>query len=173
MDWHALFRFDQALELVVRGTAVYWFLFLLFRLVLRRDVGALGIADVLVVVLIADAAQNAMAGSYDTITDGFVLVSTIAAWNYLMDWAGYHFPSLRKFLQPGPLKLVKDGQLQRRNMRQELVSPDELMAQLRAHGIEDVSQVKSACMEADGSISVIRADGQQAEKSESGLGRTL
>ena len=61
MDWHALFRFDQPLELVVRGTAVYWFLFLLFRLVLRRDVGALGLADVLVVVLMADAIQNGMA----------------------------------------------------------------------------------------------------------------
>src|SRR5262245_52433496 len=65
-------------ELVVRGTAVYWFLFLLFRFVLRRDVGQLGVADVLLLVLVADASQNAMSGSYTTITEGFVLVATIA-----------------------------------------------------------------------------------------------
>ena len=54
------------LELVVRGTAMYWFLFVLFRVVLRRDTGSLAIADVLLLVIIADAAQNAMSGSYQS-----------------------------------------------------------------------------------------------------------
>lgn len=81
-DWGALFSIGvQPLELVVRGTAMYWFLFLLFRFVLRRDVGSIGIADVLLLVLIADAAQNAMAGSYESITEGCLLVATIVGWN--------------------------------------------------------------------------------------------
>ena len=80
----------SVLELVVRGTVLYWFLFLLFRFVLRRDVGQLGVADVLLLVLIADASQNAMAGGYETITEGLILVSTIAGWNWLLDWLAYH-----------------------------------------------------------------------------------
>jgi hypothetical protein len=76
----ALFRLGMSpLELFVRGTAVYWFLFLLFRFVLRRDAGAIGIADILLLVLIADASQNAMAGGYETVADGFLLVATAAA----------------------------------------------------------------------------------------------
>jgi uncharacterized membrane protein YcaP (DUF421 family) len=72
IDWHSLFTFSVApLELVIRGSAVYWFLFLVFRLVLRRDVGAIGIADVLLLVLVADAAQNAMAGDYRSISPNF------------------------------------------------------------------------------------------------------
>ena len=81
VDWHALFAFSvPPLELIVRGSAIYWFLFLLFRLVLRRDIGAIGVADVLLLVLVADAAQNAMAGEYRSISDGILLVSTIIGW---------------------------------------------------------------------------------------------
>jgi NTE family protein len=106
-DWGALFSIGvQPLELVVRGTAMYWFLFLLFRFVLRRDVGSIGIADVLLLVLIADAAQNAMAGSYESITEGCLLVATIVGWNWLMDFATWRFASLRRLLEPRPLPLV-------------------------------------------------------------------
>ena len=80
IDLAALFRITvDPLEIVVRGTVMYWFLFALFRFVLRRDVGSIGIADVLLVVLIADASQNAMAGGYASITDGCLLVATIAS----------------------------------------------------------------------------------------------
>ncbi len=57
-------------ELMLRGTLVFWLLFLIFRFVLRRDVGAVGIADILLLVIVADAAQNAMSGGYDTLTEG-------------------------------------------------------------------------------------------------------
>ena len=88
----ALFRFGvPPLELVLRGSAMYWFLYLLLRFVLRRDAGAIGIADILLLVLIADAAQNGMAGSYETVADGFVLVATIVGWNWLFDWASWRF----------------------------------------------------------------------------------
>jgi uncharacterized membrane protein YcaP (DUF421 family) len=173
VDWPALFAPDHALELVVRGSAMYWFLFLLFRLVLRRDVGALGIADVLLLVLLADASQNAMAGEYSSITDGCVLVATIAGWNVLMDWVSFRFPATQRLLQPGPLVLVRHGQIQRRNMRREFVTHEELMSQLRLHGIERLSQVKFAAMEHDGSISVIRTDGEEGDAPASGTQKTF
>lgn len=147
------------LELVVRGTAMYWFLFALFRFVLRRDVGSIGIADVLLLVLIADAAQNAMAGGYESVTEGFILVATIAGWNWLLDFATWRFPALRRLLEPKPLPLVENGRLLRRNMRREFITTDELMSQLRQHGIETLDQVKAATMENDGQISVIRRSG--------------
>ncbi|WP_372828061.1 DUF421 domain-containing protein [Polaromonas sp.] len=150
------------LELVLRGTAMYWLLFLLFRFVLRRDVGALGIADVLLLVLIADASQNAMSGGYESITDGCILVLTIAGWNYLLDWCSFHSPRIRKFVEPAPLLLVKNGRLLRKNMRRELITMEELWSQLRTQGVKDLGEVQAAFIEGDGEISVLRkgASGQ-------------
>lgn len=160
MSWQdllGLFRFGlDPLELVLRGTAVYWFLFVLLRFVLRRDAGSIGLADILLLVLLADASQNAMAGSYETIADGFVLVATIAGWNWLMDWGAFHFRAVARFVEPPPVVLVRRGQLQRRNMRRELISVPELMTRLREEGIEKLADVKMARIEGDGDISVIR-----------------
>ena len=160
----ALMRFGVSpWELVLRGTAVYWFLFLLFRFVLRRDAGALGIADVLLLVLVADAAQNAMAGGYETVLDGFVLVSTIVGWNWLLDWASYRSRAIRRFAVPQPLVLVRRGRIQRRNLHRELLTVPELMAHLRAQGVDKLADVKSARMEPDGAISVVRYEAEQAD----------
>jgi len=73
------------------------------RFVLRRDVGSIAIADVLLLVLIADAAQNAMAGGYQTITEGMLLVATIAGWNDLLDWLAFRVRWIRRWIAPPPL----------------------------------------------------------------------
>lgn len=159
IDFVELFRVDiPPLELIARGTAVYWFLFALFRFVLRRDAGSMGIADILLLVLIADASQNAMAGGYETVTEGFILIATIAGWNWLVDWASYRWNAVRKFAEPPPLVVVRRGRILGRNLRREYVTIPELMAALREHGIDKLSDVKMARMEADGAITVIRAD---------------
>jgi uncharacterized membrane protein YcaP (DUF421 family) len=162
-DLGALFEItvDPA-ELVLRGTAMYWFLFLLLRFVLRRDIGSIGIADVLLLVLIADAAQNAMSGGYESITDGMILVGTIAGWNWVLDLLAYRFSGLRRLLEAKPLPLVRNGRLIRRNMRREYITTEELMAKLREHGIDRLEAVKAATMESDGEISVIKHP-QEAE----------
>jgi uncharacterized membrane protein YcaP (DUF421 family) len=160
MDFAGLFRFDVSpLELVVRGTLLYWFLFALFRFVLRRDTGSIAIADILLLVLIADASQNAMAGGYTSVGEGLVLVSTIAGWNWVLDWAAWRFDAVRRIVEPGPLQLVRHGRILRDNLRRELLTIDELHAKLRQQGVEDIAQVKAAYLESDGSISVIQRDG--------------
>lgn len=160
-DLASLFELTvDPLELVLRGTLMYWFLFLLLRFILRRDVGSIGIADMLLLVVIADAAQNAMSGSYESITDGMILVGTIAAWNWALDSLAYRFRSVRRVLEAQPLVLVRDGKLLRRNMRKEYVTPEEIMAKLRENGIEKLEAVKLATMESDGEISVIPQDGK-------------
>jgi uncharacterized membrane protein YcaP (DUF421 family) len=144
------------LELVLRGSVMYWVLFLLLRFVVRRDTGAIGIPDILLLVLVADAAQNAMAGGYQTLVEGLLLVATLVGWNWLMDWASFRSKRVRRFIEPPPVVLVRHGQLIHRNLRREFVTIPELMASLRSHGVDKLAEVKIARMEPDGGISVIR-----------------
>lgn len=164
VDWNTLFTFTVSpLELFVRGTIIYLFLFAVFRTVLKRDVGAVGVADVLVLVLVADAAQNAMAAEYRSVSDGLVLISTILGWNLLLDFLAYRFAVFRRLLEAPEICLVRNGRIQHRNLRREFLSVEELQAQLREHGIADLAEVRLACMESDGTVSVIR---RQPDKSE-------
>ncbi|HEX6734578.1 MAG TPA: YetF domain-containing protein [Azonexus sp.] len=156
-NWNLLFTFTvPPLELFVRGSIIYLFLFAVFRTVLQRDIGAVGVADVLVLVLVADAAQNAMAAEYRSVSDGLVLISTILGWNLLFDYLAYRFPALRRLLEPPEICLVRNGRIQHRNLRREFLSVDDLHAKLREHGIADLAEVRMACMESDGTVSVIR-----------------
>jgi uncharacterized membrane protein YcaP (DUF421 family) len=160
MDWGSLFQIHVApLELIARGTLMYWFLFLTFRFILHRDVGSLGVADVLLVVLIADAAQNAMSGGYETVAEGVVLVSTLIGWNYLLDWASYRWEFAHRLAEPPPLLLIRRGRILHRNLRREFITREELMAQLRANGVDSAEKVRSARMESDGTFTVLKYDG--------------
>ena len=166
-DWNTLFAFTVSpLELFVRGSIVYLFLFIVFRSVLQRDIGAVGIADVLVLVLVADAAQNAMSAEYRSVSDGLVLISTILGWNLLLDFLAFRFPALRRLLEAPEICLVRDGRIQHRNLRREFLSVDELQAKLREHGIEDLAEVRMACMESDGTVSVIKRQSGKSEPDE-------
>jgi uncharacterized membrane protein YcaP (DUF421 family) len=156
VEWGKLFIPNAPfLEIVVRGTLVYLVLFAMFRFLLKRQTGALGISDLLVVVLVADAAQNAMAGTYTSISDGLLLIAVIMLWALALDWLGFRFPRLQRLIRPAPLPLVQDGRLIRPNMAKELISEDELLSQLRLQGVEDLADVKIAALEPDGRISVV------------------
>jgi uncharacterized membrane protein YcaP (DUF421 family) len=157
VDWAEVFAFGLSpLELFLRGTAMYWFLFVVFRFIVRRDVGSVGVADILILVIVADAAQNAMSGEYNSVADGFVLVGTLIFWNVLLDRLSFHYPVFRKFASAPPLCLVLDGQLLRRNLRREYITEEELWTQLREQGVESLEDVKKAYLEADGKFSVIK-----------------
>jgi uncharacterized membrane protein YcaP (DUF421 family) len=167
LDFHKLFVPSLSVaELFIRGSLVYLVLFTVLRFLPNRQVGAIGITDLLVVVLFTNAAQNAMASNYTSITDGFILVATIIFWNYTLNWLGYKFPCIQRFLSPPPLLLVKNGRMLHRNMRRELINESELMTQLRKQGVEKLDEVKKAFMEADGSISLITHDSEPSSKLE-------
>jgi uncharacterized membrane protein YcaP (DUF421 family) len=158
VDWHELFvPTGSLLELVIRASLMYLLILAGLR-VFRRDAGSLSVSDLLVVVLIADAAQSGMAGEYRSITEGAVIVSTIFIWNYVLDWLAYRSAFAYWLLHPPPLLLIRDGRIQHRNLRAELITKEDLLEQLREQGIEDVAAVKKCCLESDGKMSVIRAD---------------
>lgn len=172
-DIASLFAYDSNLwEFVVRGTVMYWFLFLLLRFVLRRDMGSIGVADMLLLVLIADASQNALGGTYESITEGCVLVLTIAGWNWVIDSLAFHVEPLRRLLEAKPIVMVQNGKMLKRNMRRELLTVEELMAKLREHGLDSLEDVKLVVMESDGEISVIKRGGAP-ETAESGSKRKV
>lgn len=145
------------LEILIRGTIMYWCLFLLLRFILRRDTGSAGISGILFVVLLGDAAQNAMIGNGNTVADGGLLIATLAAWNYLLDWLGSRVPLVGRLTDPSPILLVRDGSVIGRNLRREHVTLDEVESQLRKKGLERLDQVKRMYLENDGGFSVICA----------------
>ena len=90
IDWNSIFVPSLGLaEIIVRGSLMYLGLFAVLRFVGRRQAGSFGPADLLVIVLIADAAQNGLGKEYGSVTEGLILVLTIVAWEYLIDWAQY------------------------------------------------------------------------------------
>jgi uncharacterized membrane protein YcaP (DUF421 family) len=159
LDWHGIFAVTTPLgEIFLRGTTVYFFIFFALRLVLKRQTGQLAINDLLVLVLIADAAQNAMAGTYTSVSDGLLLVATIIGWAWFIDWISYRFPWAERLFKPRPKRLVHDGELSADTMRREFLTLEELATQLRLQGVEDLAKVKNAYVEPDGRISVIMRD---------------
>lgn len=163
IDWHGLVSFTvHPVELFLRGSVIYLLILVLLR-IFRREAGALSTADLIVIVLVADAAQNAMGSNYRSIPEGAILVATIFAWNWVVDWLAVRSRWLHRLLHPAPLELVRDGRINRRNLRKEMLTPDDLYEQLREHGIENLAQVKRCYLEADGHLSVIKADGSTPE----------
>jgi uncharacterized membrane protein YcaP (DUF421 family) len=145
-------------EMMLRGTVMYLSLLLILRFVMLRQSSTLAIADILVIVVIADAAQNAFAREYQSVTEGLALVLTVVFWDVTLNWLSYHFKMFERLLSPAPLELVKRGQMNRRNMRKEFITEDELRSQLRQQGVSDIKDVKAAHLEANGEISVVKND---------------
>ncbi|MCD0502185.1 DUF421 domain-containing protein [Bordetella petrii] len=146
-------------EMFIRGTTMYWVLYALLRISGRRDLGSLGMADMLVLVLVADAAGNAMSGDSYSMGDGIIVVATIVGWSFVLDRIGYYFPVLRRWLEPERVCLVRDGRVLVHGLRREHVSRSELMEQLRLKGIDNLQMVRRAYLESTGEFSVIRAPG--------------
>jgi uncharacterized membrane protein YcaP (DUF421 family) len=151
--WHQMLVPSGSLvELIIRASLMYLAILAGFRL-FRRDAGSLSVSDLLVVVLIADAAQNGMAGEYRSVPEG---VTIVFAWNYVLDWLSFRSRYVHWLLHPPPLVLVRNGQIAYRNLRAEFITRADLLEQLREQGIDDVRDVKKCCLESDGKMSVIR-----------------
>jgi uncharacterized membrane protein YcaP (DUF421 family) len=151
-----VFKFTMSpWQILLRGSLMYWFLFLVFRFVLRRDIGSMGITDFLFVVLLGDAAQNGMIGDATSTSDAVVLIATLVFWNGLLDVLSWRFRAVERLVSTGKLALVRDGRMLRRNMRREFISLEELESKLREHGLEHVEDVKAMFLEGNGEISVI------------------
>lgn len=144
------------LELFVRGTLLYFGLLALVRLMPRRTGGELAMMDLIFVLLIAEAAAHSL-GGYTSLADGAVMIVTLMGWNWLVNALSYRVPAIERIVSAPPIEIIRRGKLLRRNMRREYLTEEELMSHLRTEGVDRVEEVKSACIESDGRISVVRA----------------
>lgn len=157
--WEEVLRPDISIvESIVRGTILYFAVFVLMRGTLRRTAGELSMLDFIFVLLVANGAADSMTGGAVSISNGLVVMITVIFWNYVLNSLSWYIPALEYLTAPPPLVVVRDGKMLRRNMRREFLTENELMAQLREQGIEEVSNVKEAYIEGDGNISVIERE---------------
>ena len=157
IDWSALFEPHHVVENIARATIVFWMLFLLLRFLPNRKAGGVGPTDLLVVVLLANAVQNAIQREGTAITDAAIQVGTIVGWSVLFDVLGERIPGLRGVFQSQPVEVVRDGELLSRNLRREFMTEEELKAQLRLQSVDSLDDVAHAYIEHDGRVSVIPA----------------
>jgi len=157
LDWSGIFVSRVPfLEIFIRGTLMYLGAVILLRLIMRRQSSSLNTSDLLIMVLIADAAQNGMAGEYRSVPSGLFLIATLVFWDFVIDWLGYRYPQFARLMTPPPHALIKDGRFILQNMRRELISRNELLSQLRQQGIDDINKVKYAAVEPNGQLSVVQ-----------------
>ena len=165
-DWTEILRPDTPiLEIVFRGSVVYLALFALLRIGLKREAGSLGLSDLLVIVLLADASQNAMAGEYKSLTDGLVLVATLVFWSYALDWLGYRYPRLGRIIEPPPLIIIRNGQLEHGILQRQLITEDQVLDYLRGEGVEEIAEVYRAYLASNGRMSVITYSDRERRRS--------
>lgn len=156
VNWRDVFLSEVSLlESFVRGTAMYFIVFILMRSTLRRSAGELSMLDFIFVLLVANGAADAMTAGEDAIMSGVVVVLTIIFWNFLLNWLGFYIPFVDRLRTPPPLMVVREGKMLHRNMRREFLTETELRAQLREQGVVNISKVKAAFLEGDGNISVV------------------
>src|SRR5690606_3576762 len=143
LDWQGLFPPSiPILELFVRSTVTFLVLLVLQRILGQRESGGLGMTDLLVLVLLAQAVGPGLIGEGSSIADGIILVGTIMLWSLALDAVAYRWPRAALLIKGRPHLLIRDGRPNLRAMRREFLSMDELMTQLRLHGIEDVGDVR-------------------------------
>lgn len=143
------------LELIARGAFMFILFMVLFRLLPRRTGGELAPMDLVFLLLITEAASNSM-GDYSTLADGTVVILTMLALNYLMNRLSFSLPWFERVVEHAPLEIIRDGQTIPRNLKKEMITAEELMGSLRLNGVDDIAQVRSARVEGDGRLSVIK-----------------
>jgi uncharacterized membrane protein YcaP (DUF421 family) len=166
-DWGQVFVPDVSLlESFLRGSLIYLSILLLFRVVLKRQGGSIGLPDIMLVVLVSECVSSALSADAKSVPNGLAAVAALLFWNYVIDWLCHRWAWLRRLLEPEPLQIVKDGKPIRKNMDAERISDEELEAQLRENGIDDVAKVKAAFVESEGTVSVIPMDGKKSRAAE-------
>lgn len=159
---------SDLLSVALRTAIVYGFLVVALRLAGKREIGQLSILDLVVLLVIADAVQNAMVGENTSLWGGLVAATTLILIDRALRILVDRVPAARKALESEPRLLVRDGVPLERALREEGISPDELGAALRENGLARAEDAALAVLETDGRISVVPKDGPGTSKSPSG-----
>lgn len=142
-------------EIAVRTAVVYVALVFGLRLFGKREIGQMAPFDLVIILLIANAVQNAMVGSDTSLLGGLIAAMTLLVANYGVAQLRERVPRFREIVEGHPAVLITDGQLQLREVRRERVDMLELEQAIREHGIDGIQNVRLAVLEVDGTISIV------------------
>lgn len=150
-----LISLKTAVEIIMRSLVVYLVLLIGFRLAGKREIGQFTPFDLVLILLIANAVQNAMVGSDTSLIGGVIAAITLLAINFIVSIASQRSHVLEGLTTGNPTILINKGRIVKAHMEREKVTREELDAALREHGIDKISNVQIAVLEIDGSISVV------------------
>jgi len=143
-------------HLLLRAAVVYVFVLALLRLGGKRQIGQMGPAEFVALLLVSNAVQNSMNGGDNSITAGLVLAATLVACSAAIGYLSYRSKRLADFISGRPVLLVYRGELVARNLEKCRVAVHELRALLRHQGVQDLKEIHEAVLEANGSLSVLK-----------------
>jgi len=142
-------------EFIVRAVSVYLFLLVLLRLTGKRQVGQLAPFDLVLLLVLSNAVQNAMNGGDNSITGGMILAATLVGLNSGVGWLTFHSKTIEGIVEGRPMILVHDGKIDHFSLRKSQMTTHELEASLRAAGCAGPAEVRFAVLENTGKVSVI------------------
>jgi uncharacterized membrane protein YcaP (DUF421 family) len=145
-------------EIILRTAVVYVVVLVLLRAAGKRELGQMSPVDLVVILVIANAVQNAMTGGDNSLIGGVISATTLVGMNLAVARVGHRIPYLQHLFESETTPLMQDGKVMKRNLEKENVEMDELMMSAREHGFDDLAKVHSAYLERDGSISIIPKD---------------
>lgn len=143
------------MDLVIRATAVFFFVLLVTRVIGRRQLGELEPFDLILLVVLGDLVQQGITQSDESVTGTLIVISTIALLSVGVSWLSYRGRRLRRITQGEPIVLVQDGRPLEGNMRRERISLEDIQEEARRAQIASISEVRWAILEDDGHISCI------------------
>jgi uncharacterized membrane protein YcaP (DUF421 family) len=152
-------------EILLRTFVVYMLVLVLLRAAGKRELGQMTPFDLVVILVIANAVQNAMTGGDNSLTGGILAASTLTVINIAVGRWGSHIPVFRRLVASEPTLLLRDGVPITEALDRERVDVEELEMAARQHGIAELKDVTAAVLEEDGSISIIPKEGTKVRRS--------
>lgn len=143
------------MDLVIRATVVFFFIFLVTRIVGRRQLSNLEPFDLIMLVVIGDLVQQGITQSDNSVTGALIVVSTIALLSVFVAWIAFRSQRVRLIADGEPIILVQDGEVIEGNLRRERLTRNEIEEEARMQQIESIDKVRWAILETDGQISFI------------------
>lgn len=146
---------NEYIRIIGSTLAVYLFIVIAIRLFGKKELAQLSVVDLVFILLISNAVQNAMVGPDSTLSGGLVAATTLFLVNYLLKYLQYRFPRFGKVVEGDATMLVYKGKILESHMKKAKITEDELMEAVREHGVSSVKEVDLAILEVDGNISVL------------------
>lgn len=149
---------NNYLQVILRSIAVYLFIVIAIRIFGKKELAQLSVIDLVFILLISNAVQNAMVGPDTTLLGGLVAAGALFITNFILKRVLYKNKKLNEFVEGKAVLLIYRGEVQEHNLQHAEISMEELEAAVREHGVQDIQKVDLAMLEADGNISVISDD---------------